>query len=168
MPCRHRHSACGTRPIRLLAVLLVACGTIAVALPNDVTVNGHTWHVELALTTQQRERGLANRSSLPRGHGMLFVFDETRVRDFWMKGCEMDIDIAFIGPDHRVLRIYTMPPEPGKTEEQLRLYNSVEPAMYALEVGKGDLEAAGVKRGDEVIFSPGIPLIIKAQPSAGR
>jgi uncharacterized membrane protein (UPF0127 family) len=168
MPCRPRHSACGTRPLRLLAILLVACGTIAVALPNNVAINGHTWHVELALTPDQQQEGLAHRSSLPRGQGMLFVFDEARKRDFWMKGCEMTIDIAFIGPDRKVLRTYTMPPEPGKTEEQLTLYNSVEPAQYALEVGKGDLAAAGVKRGDVVSFSPGIPLITKAQPSTGR
>jgi uncharacterized membrane protein (UPF0127 family) len=59
-----------------------------------------------------------------------------------------DLDIAFIGPDLRVVRVHRMKVEPrGRADVS---YMSMAPAQYALEVNAGELEQAGVKEGDRV------------------
>ena len=139
------------------ATVVVLCRKDA-ALPREaVTINGHAWHVELALTPEQQHEGLAHRASLPPDRGMLFVFEEAEPLQFYMLNCLMAIDIAFIDSDHKVIRTYTMPAEPGVAEEKLKLYPSVEPAQFALEVGEGELARAGVQPGQKVEFSADIP-----------
>ncbi len=154
----------------LVAVVVAATGCHKEpGAPSDtVAINGHTWHVELAVTPQQRHEGLAHRTTLPRDRGMLFIFDRAEPLQFYMFNCQMAIDVAYIDSDHRVIRAYTMYPEPGVPENELKLYSSEDPAQFALEVGGGELVRAGVKPGQQVEFSAGIAGTTKAQPSTGR
>jgi hypothetical protein len=146
--------------------LRIAVSILAVALAGgchrkppspQVIINGRAWQVELALTPEQHAEGLAHRSSLAADSGMLFVFDQARPRQFWMRNCQIALDVAFISADRKVVSIRTMYPEPGKSEGDLATYNSGGDALYALEVAAGELDRAGVKPGQAVIFSPDIP-----------
>jgi len=127
-----------------------------------VTIRGQSWQVELATTAEQRYRGLSDHKDLPAGRGMLFIFPQPQILDFCMRLCLIPLDIAFIGPDMRVVKIYTMEVEPYGRDT--RLYSSEAPAQYALEVPKGALEAAGVRVGDKVEFSSDMPSAAKAEP----
>ena len=113
------------------------------------------------MTPEQRRHGLAGRSQIAPDEGMLFVFPRPEVVSFWMEGCLVDIDVAFIGPDLRVIAIHTMPAEPGGIARTS--YSSVGPAQYALEVRAGALAAAGVKVGQSVLLAD-IPSPAKAVP----
>lgn len=150
------------------AAAVIGCRKEPVAPPETVAINGHAWHVELAVTPDQRHEGLAHRTSLPRDRGMLFIFERAETQQFYMFNCQMAIDIAYIDSDHRVIRTYTMYPEPGVEESDLKLYSSGQPAQFALEVGGGELVRAGIQPGQKVEFSAGIAGAIKAQPSTGR
>lgn len=128
--------------------------------PNDpavprVTINGTTWLVELAITPEQRRRGLSFRMELPEGTGMLFVFDEPEILSFWMRDCYIPLDIAFVGPDRRVVQTYTMSVEPDRAGRAR--YESNLPAQWALEVPAGSLARAGVKVGQLVTFAGEMP-----------
>jgi hypothetical protein len=127
-----------------------------------VTIRGQSWQVELATTAEQRYRGLSDREDLPAGRGMLFIYPQPQILDFCMRLCLIPLDIAFIGPDMRVVKIYTMEVEPYGRDT--RLYSSEAPAQYALEVPKGALAAAGVRVGDKVEFSSDMPSAAKAEP----
>ena len=118
------------------------------------------WTVELAVTAERRSKGLAGRDSLAAGHGMLFVFSGPVVRDFWMEGCHIPLDIAFISPDMRVVKTYRMAVEADRKGHVL--YSSQAPAQYALEMPAGELDRAGVRAGDSVSLT-GIPEAVKAQ-----
>ena len=127
-----------------------------------VTVRGQSWQVELAATADQRYQGLSDRKDLPAGRGMLFIYPQPQILDFCMRYCLIPLDIAFIGPDMRVVKIYTMEVEPYGRDT--RLYSSEAPAQYALEVPMGALAAAGVRVGDKVEFSSDMPSAAKAEP----
>ncbi len=127
-----------------------------------VTIRGQSWQVELATTAGQRYQGFSDRKDLPAGRGMLFIYPQPQVLDFCMRFCLIPLDIAFIGPDMRVEKIYTMEVEPYGLDT--RLYSSEAPAQYALEVPKGALAVAGVKVGDKVDFSSNMPSAAKAEP----
>jgi len=150
------------------AGLLHGCNRQAAPKPTlySVKINNATWMVELAVTQQEQERGLAGRDSLPDGRGMLFLYDEPRVMEYWMKGCRIPLDIAFIDANHKIVRIHTMACEPP--EIRFKTYSSDVPALYALEVPAGAFAKAGVKVDDTVTFDPNIPVTAKAPTTSGR
>ncbi len=120
-----------------------------------VKIGSTRWTVELATNSFSRARGLSGRTTLPDGYGMLFVFTDSQVRTFWMRGCLIPLDVAFIDADLRIVQIHTMPAEPGQAGDVH--YSSVTPARYALEVPAGGLTRAGVKVGDKVSLIGNIP-----------
>ncbi len=128
----------------------------------QVTINGRSWQVELATTPEQRVRGLAGRREIGPDAGMLFVFPGARSRVFWMRGCLIDLDVAFIGSDLRVVAIQTMAADDGRNPPAI--YRCVRPAQYILEVRAGALAAAGVRVGHKVEFSGDVPISAKAAP----
>jgi len=120
-----------------------------------VSIAQGSWSVEVAETPRNRARGLSGRSSLPDGRGMLFVFGKSQVRQFWMRGCLIPLDVAFIDSDLRVVKIHTMSVEPAGPD--MTRYSSDLPVSYGLEVPAGALDRAGVKAGDKVVFTGKIP-----------
>lgn len=120
-----------------------------------VTIRQTTWTVQPATTVEGRYRGLSGREFLAPGEGMLFVYPDSAVRVFCMRGCLIDIDIAFISGDMKVVKTYTMPAEPDRLGRQG--YSSGRPARFVLEVAAGALARAGVSVGDTVTFSPSVP-----------
>jgi len=128
----------------------------------DVHIGKASWRVEVAVTEAQQRRGLAERDELPAGRGMLFVYDSPHVMKFWMKGCRIPLDIAFIDARHRVVNIHTMPCEPP--DIRFNTYSSDVPSLLALEVPANALHQAGVRVGDVVTFDPRIPLPAPTKP----
>ena len=81
------------------------------------------------------------RTSLPNGSGMLFIFPREETRSFWMANTYVPLDIAYMDPSYRVVDIVAM--EPLVTES----YPSDAPAMFALEVRQGWFAAQGIGVG---------------------
>ena len=114
--------------------------------------------IELAVTAREHERGLMDRDALPPGGGMLFVYPGENFLYFWMKNCRMDIDVAFLDTDGRVVGLQHMPREaprrPGESlddyERRLPFYASERPARYALELAGGQLEKLRLRKGDRI------------------
>lgn len=129
-----------------LALICVGCGEKGEAsLPvTQIHVAGHTVTVEVASTREQQRRGLMGRRSLPRDHGMLFVFPEEDYRAFWMKGTPLPLSIAFIRASGDIIQIRTMRPNSTARHE------SAAPVKYALEMAAGWFRSHGVKAGDQV------------------
>lgn len=149
-----------TRPLAWGVALCLAlagapAGCDKKARPRQtVTINSRRWLVDLAVTDEQRYRGLSGRAELGDDVGMLFVYPADQVLEFCMRGCLIDLDIAFISSDMRVVRVHTMTVEPDLAG--LTTYSSEVPVRYALEVSAGSLARAGVGVGAEVTFSPAI------------
>src|SRR5438309_1304969 len=61
----------------------------------------HVFSVELAVTDEQRSRGLMERRSLPEGRGMLFKFEPDQVIQMWMHNTYIPLDMIFIRSDGR-------------------------------------------------------------------
>lgn len=144
----------------LIMPLLAGCdgGTLPATVP--VTVAGKTFNCKLAITNATREKGLGGVASLGADEGMIFAFTDSQQHRFWMRGCLMGLDIAFIDPLGFVTAVHTMPNDPpqaaGETEDQylgrLVRYPSLAPAQFALEVAPGALAPLGVKRGMRIEF----------------
>jgi len=103
---------------------------------------------EVARTADQRAEGLMYRQELPDGVGMLFVFETSEVRSFWMQNTYVALDIAYMDASFTIVDIQQM--EPLTTDP----HESRGPAMFALEVRKGWFAERGIRIGDraEVVF----------------
>lgn len=62
--------------------------------------------IELAQTPAERSQGLMFRESLPRGAGMLFVFEHPQRVAFWMKNTLIPLDLIFIDQGGTVTRVH--------------------------------------------------------------
>jgi len=113
-----------------------------------LTINGNKLTAEVAKTTEQQMTGLMYRFSLKPDHGMVFVFDRSEQRAFWMKNTYIPLSIAFVTADGRILNIEDMAPR----DETSHL--SAGPAMYAIEIRKGWFAERGIKAGDRVSGLP--------------
>ena len=112
---------------------------------------GHAWVIfgadtvlaEVAATPDERQQGLMYRDDVPDGTGMLFVFEDSQPRAFWMANTYVALDIAYMDPSYRIVDIIAM--EPLVTDS----YPSDAPAMFALEVRQGWFEERGIGIGDQ-------------------
>jgi len=120
---------------------------------EEVSLKGHAVMMELALTPEERARGLMGRESMADDEGMLFVYPDTKPYpaevSFWMKDCLIPIDVIFLSRKGEIVSIHEMePPEPGTPDEDLKAYPSGEPVQFAIEVRGGLAQELGLKAGD--------------------
>ena len=61
--------------------------------------------VELAVTDEERAKGLMYRRSVPESYGMLFDFKRDQEVTMWMRNTYVSLDMIFIQSDGRIRRI---------------------------------------------------------------
>lgn len=101
--------------------------------------------VEIADKEETRTQGLMGRDVLSPTHGMLFLFENSEERAFWMANTPLPLDILFIDANKRIIKIHhnTKP----YSEESLP---SDGPARYVLEVNGGFCLQNDIIVGDAV------------------
>ncbi|CEM61322.1 DUF192 domain-containing protein [Treponema phagedenis] len=100
--------------------------------------------VELARTQAEQERGFMERTEIPDGTGMLFVYQKDSVLHFWMKNTPHPLSIAYVDSKGKIREIRSLKPfslEPISSSSSVR---------YALEVPEGWFERNGIKKGDSL------------------
>jgi len=137
-------------PLFVAMIVALPIGAKAVVeLPTvPLTINGHKITAEVAKTTEQVTTGLMHRFSLRPDHGMVFVFDRSEPRAFWMKNTFIPLSIAFVAADGRIINVDEMQPHDEST------HTSRGPALYAIEMRKGWFTERGIKSGDVITGLP--------------
>ena len=110
--------------------------------------------VEVAKTREQHEYGLMNRNKLATDAGMLFVFENEMPLSFWMKNTFIDLSIAYIGKDKKIVDILEMKAT-SSIQTDFPSYPSSKPALYALEMNKGWYTKNHIKIGDLLVLPKG-------------
>ena len=123
-----------------------------------VRIGRSDYLLEVSDTPETIQRGLSGRQSIPRKTGMLFVMPVQSIQEFWMKGCETDMDILFVKEDGMIIHMERMLRERKQTstesdelyESRLRSYSSKYPAKYAIEIPSGDITRLGLHLGEMI------------------
>jgi len=128
-----------------------ALGAEATAAGSPAPPAGYAWVIfgadtvvaEVAATADERAQGLMYRDEVPDGTGMLFVFQDSQIRSFWMANTFVALDIAYMDASYRIVDIIAMEPEVTDS------YPSSAPAMFGLEVRQGWFGEQGIAAGDQ-------------------
>lgn len=118
---------------------------------NFVVINEKIIFVELAITPEDRQRGLMERDLLEKDNGMLFVFSEEDAYSFWMKNMKISLDIIWINADGNV--VYFVEDVPPCVQSPCQTYSPNADALYVLEVNPGVIDVLGIEENTEVIIS---------------
>jgi uncharacterized protein len=119
-------------------------GTLEIATKSGVRI----FSVELAVTDEERAKGLMNREQVPDGYGMLFDFKQEQQVSMWMKNTLVSLDMIFIRDDGRIARIAE------RTEvKSEKIISSGAPVRAVLEVVAGTAKKFGIAPGDKVAHS---------------
>ena len=105
----------------------------------------HVFTVDLAVTSEERQRGLMCRRSVPEFYGMLFDFKDEQDVQMWMKNTYVSLDMIFIQGDGRIRSIAE-----NTEPESERIISSRGPVRAVLEVVAGTARKLGIQPGDRV------------------
>lgn len=105
----------------------------------------HRFTVEVARSIEQQQTGMMNRNSLAADRGMIFPYDPPQPVAFWMRNTLIPLDMIFISPGGKILRI-----EDSAVPLSLDPVPSGGPIEAVLELAGGRSAELGIKAGDQV------------------
>lgn len=105
----------------------------------------HAFRTWMADTPARREQGLMWIRELDPDRAMLFVFDQPQPVSFWMKNTYVSLDLLFVAPDGRIIRIAE-----NARPQSLAPIDSMGIVLGVLEVRGGTAKRLGLHPGDRL------------------
>ena len=62
--------------------------------------------LDIADNEQKRSYGLMNREDMKSNSGMLFIWKDRQIRNFWMKNTHFNLDLFFLNNQGEIIEIY--------------------------------------------------------------
>ena len=98
--------------------------------------------VELAITNEERQRGLMFRKGLGPSDGMMFVYEQPQSVSFWMKNTSIPLDIIFADEAGVITKIF----ENARPFSTTSIFGGYD-VQYVLEINAGLTKSLGIKTG---------------------
>lgn len=109
----------------------------------------HEFEIYLATTYERQRQGLMFVRKMPQNMGMLFVYEESKLRAMWMKNTYISLDLIFARADGTVSSvIHDAPPL------TLDSRGSVEPVTFVLELNAGTARRLNIGSKSRIIWDP--------------
>jgi len=112
---------------------------------SRLLVDGEVFNVELAITPEERSRGLMYRTEMADDAGMLFDFGGPRDISMWMKNTFISLDMLFIKADGTIVGI-----EKCTVPQSETIIPSPRPVRFVLELNGGSSDRMGFEVGEKV------------------
>ncbi len=107
--------------------------------------------VQVADTEHRRADGLMFQEELPYDEGMLFIFEDSKKRTFWMSNMKFSLDIIWLDSQGNVAHIEkNVPPCNTKPEACPRYDGGGEDARYILEVTAGFVDEFKITKDSKI------------------
>ena len=106
------------------------------------------YDIELADTPYERQTGLMYRTEMNSNNGMLFIFEDSTLRTFYMKNTLISLDIIFLNESLEIISIYK-----NTTPNNESSIPSLVPARYVLELRSGQSELNQFTEGMKIKYT---------------
>jgi uncharacterized membrane protein (UPF0127 family) len=136
--------------LAIAALVIVRAGNTPVSectRPQLALGNTH-FRLTVAQTPAEHERGLSGHTPLAPEEGMLFLFDDAEVKQFWMKDMLFPIDMIWISPEWKV-NAWAANATP---ESYPAVFASPDNTKYVLEVPAGTAARLQLSTGTAATF----------------
>ena len=110
-----------------------------------IQIGEQTLQLELARTQKTRETGLMYRDSLPRGEGMIFVFENPQPQRFWMKNTRIPLDIGYFSADGKLKEIHR-----GRPYDLSGMSSRAQDLQFVVELNAGEFKRMGIGLGSRL------------------
>ncbi|MDC7999474.1 DUF192 domain-containing protein [Aequorivita todarodis] len=107
-----------------------------------------TLDIEIADDEYSSQTGLMYRHSMAENQAMLFVFNNSQRRSFYMKNTEIPLDIIYFDSEKKLVNIQ----KNAKPYDETSLPSDAA-SQYVLEVNAGLSDAWKLEKGDRIQFS---------------
>ena len=106
----------------------------------------YTFNIELAISPQERSKGLMNRSNIRQNEGMLFIYPKNQIIKMWMKNTLIPLDMIFINNSGKIIDIFkmTIPKDLTPIGPEVKLKG-------VLEINGGLTSYLNINKGDFII-----------------
>ncbi len=104
--------------------------------------------LDLADTNAKRIKGLSGVGSMPKNHGMLFIFEETSEHGIWMKDMNFALDIIWLNDFSEVIYIERNV-SPNTFPDS---FGTHVKSRYVLEFNAGFVSRNNIKIGDKFVL----------------
>lgn len=111
---------------------------------NEVKINNNLFNVITVLTEKDIQEGMMGKKFNEKFNGMLFVMKPGR-QSFWMKNCEISLDIIFV----KNMKVFIIHKNcPPCRDNKCQEYSGEGDLI--LEIVGGDCDKYDIKEGDSV------------------
>ena len=104
--------------------------------------------VEMADTPSKQQQGLMFRNKLGEDSGMAFKFSTPKVLNFWNLNTYIPLDIAFISPENKIIKITNI--EPISESKSIKTVSSDTDCLMAIEANLDFFSENGIEVVDKV------------------
>jgi uncharacterized protein len=115
------------------------------ACKDAVRISGECIVLEKVSSPQERAKGLSDRESMPKNHGMLFDFVQPGTRCMWMKDMRFSLDMIWLNKENRIVKI-----EENVSPNTYPHAFCAPGAKYVIELNQGQAERLGLDIGEHV------------------
>jgi len=109
-------------------------------------------NVEVAKGFWKKSLGLMFRKGIKEDHCLLMEFAEEGLHGIWMMGMRFPIDIVFLDPGKRAIRIFENAKPLGMNQKTWKVYKPPRPAKWILELRAGAVRKKRTSAGDLLSF----------------
>lgn len=136
-----------------LFFFLTGCGSDLKFEQTELSLASNIFTVDVADTRTEQAQGLSGREKLEIDEGMLFVYADKKILDFWMKDMLFPIDLLWIEDNTIVAWQENMPiPLAGASLAELPTYSSPKAVNHVLELPAGTIKRLALSVGDQVTW----------------
>lgn len=119
----------------------------------SITINGVQLRAAYACTKEEQAQGLSDISEedwLKRADAMVFHFEDSAVRHFWMKGMQFPLDVLWV-QNGQIVKMEgdIQPPAPGT--EPIRMNSAPHLVETVIELPAGSIDRYGLTEGDHFV-----------------
>jgi uncharacterized membrane protein (UPF0127 family) len=141
--------------VALISFFIYAINMDKKPTSTTISVGTNKIYAQIADSENKRSMGLSFTKELGQNAGMLFVFDEIGVKNFWMRDMNFDLDIIWLDENKTVTGFFENVSKDSYNRQYpqySKIYHSPVDTKYVLEVATGTIENFKIKVGDILQF----------------